>query len=201
LSDEDWFPRWFRRRWWPLTARSIFDDLDEYFRQMQQYMQSEFEEVFKNAPKNLVRSRVLPDGTKINEWGPFVYGYSVKIGPDGKPEVREFGNIKPQPQLGRTSVAVKKEREPLIDVAVTNGEVRVVAELPGVEKSDIKLHATEDTLTISVDKAEREYYKEVKLPGKVDVRQAKSTYKNGVLEVCLPTKKEDKPKGEPIEID
>lgn len=28
------------------------------------------------------------------EMGPFVYGYSMTIGPDGKPKVREFGNIR-----------------------------------------------------------------------------------------------------------
>ncbi len=201
MSDEDWFPGWFRRRWWPFATGSIFDDFDEYFRRMYEYIRSDFEEFFKNAPKDLVRSRVLPDGTKVDEWGPFVYGYSIKIGPDGKPEIREFGNIKPQPKLGKAGVAIRKEREPLVDVALTNGEVRVVAELPGVEKSDIKLHCTEDTLTISVDKAERKYYRELELPRKVDVKQARSTYKNGVLDVWLPIKKEEKPKGESIKID
>ncbi|MEM2098956.1 MAG: archaeal heat shock protein Hsp20 [Candidatus Bathyarchaeia archaeon] len=199
-SDDEWFPRWFRR-WRPFAARSVFDELDEYFRQMFEYMQRDFEEIFKNAPKDLMRTRVLPDGTRIDEWGPFVYGYTVKIGPEGKPEIREFGNIKPQPKLGRAGVAIKSEREPLVDIAVMDGEVRVVAELPGVEKSDIKLHATEEILTIAVDKAERRYYKEVELPLKVDVKQARSTYKNGVLEVCLPVKKEEKPKGESIKID
>jgi len=202
LSDEeDWLSRWFRRRWWPPTTRILFDDFDEYFRQMHEHMQREFKEIFKNAPKDLRRSRVLPDGTRIDEWGPFVYGYSMKIGPDGKPEIREFGNIKPQPKLGKAIVAIKEEREPLIDIALMDDEVRVVAELPGVEKGDIKLRGTEDTLTISVNKAERKYYKEIELPGKVDVKEAKSTYKNGVLEVCLPIKKEEKPKGEFIKID
>lgn len=200
-SEEDWFSRWFRRRGWPLAPRSIFDDFDEYFRQISEYMRSEFEELFKSAPKNLMRSRVLPDGTKVEEWGPFVYGYSIKIGSDGTPEIREFGNIKPQPKLGRTSVAIRNEREPLVDVTVMDGEIRVVAELPGVEKSDIKLHGTEDTLTISVDTAERKYYKEIALLAKVDVKQVVSTYKNGVLEVCLPIKKDEKPKGESIKID
>jgi len=27
--------------------------------------------------------------------GPFVYGYSFSMGPDGKPVIREFGNVKP----------------------------------------------------------------------------------------------------------
>ncbi len=62
----------------------------------------------------------------------------------------------------------------------------MVVELPGVEKTDIKLHGTEDSITISVDTPQYKYYKEVELPVKVKVREAKSTYKNGVLEVVIP---------------
>jgi len=77
-----------------------------------------------------------------------------------------------------------------------------VAELPGVEKEDIKLSGTEDILTIMVDTAQRKYFKEVSLPGKVRVREAKSQYKNGVLEVTLPRAKDGKPpRGEPISIE
>jgi HSP20 family protein len=165
---------------------------------MERMIEEEFKTFTSRIPKDYVRERKLPDGTTVREWGPFVYGYSVKIGPDGKPEIREFGNVKPS----RMGPLVKEEREPLVDVIETDGEVHVVAELPGVEKKDIKLHGTEDLLTISVDTPQRKYYKEVQMPAKVDVKRAKTEYKNGVLEVKLPkTKEEKKPKGEPIEID
>jgi HSP20 family protein len=201
-DDDDWMPAWFRRRRYPFLERSLFDSFEEQFMEINEFIQREFQEFAKRAPKGLHQTRVLPDGSKVEEWGPFVYGYSMKIGPDGKPEIREFGNIKRQPKLGsRAAVDVREERDPLVDVALTDGAVRVVAELPGVDKSDIKLHGTEDTLTISVDKAERSYYKEIDLPRKVDVRNAKSTYKNGVLEVALPVRKEDQRKGESIKID
>jgi HSP20 family protein len=89
-----------------------------------------------------------------------------------------------------------------VDVIETDGEIHIVAELPGVEKNDIKLHGTEDSLTISVDTPQRKYYKEVALPAKVKVKEAKTQYKNGVLEITLPKiKEEKKPKGEPISID
>ena len=39
----------------------------------------------------------------------------------------------------------------MVDIVETDGEIHVVVELPGVEKTDIKLHGTEDSLTISVD--------------------------------------------------
>lgn len=77
----------------------------------------------------------------------------------------------------------------------------MVVELPGVEKQDIKLYGTENSLTISVDTPQRKYYKEVQLPSMVDSKLAKSTYKNGVLEITMPKKKEEKPKGELINIE
>jgi HSP20 family protein len=96
---------------------------------------------------------------------------------------------------------VKEEREPLVDVISTNGEIKVVVELPGVEKKDIKLHGTEETLTISVNTEERKYFKEVKLPAKAQPKEAKSVYKNGVLEVTLPkTEEKKRPKGEQLRI-
>jgi len=193
LTDE--WDRWFRRRF-PFFRGGIFDEIDRIFREMEEMMRREFEEFSRITPKNLIRERTLPDGSKIREWGPFIYGYSVTIGPDGKPEIREFGNVKPEMKLGGPRINIREEREPLVDVMETDNEVKVIAELPGVEKKDIKLYGTKDTLTISVDTPERKYYKKVKLPCRVDNKSAKASYKNGVLEVTL--KKEKEPEGEPI---
>jgi HSP20 family protein len=195
--DED-FPEWFRRRRYPFFRGFFFEDIDKMMHEMEKMMEEEFKMFTSRIPKDYVRERKLPDGTTVREWGPFVYGYSVKIGPDGKPEIREFGNVKP----GRLGPQVKEEREPLVDIIETNGEIHIVAELPGVEKKDIKLHGTEDSLSISVDTPQRKYFKEISLPAKVNVKEAKTEYKNGVLEVKLPKiKEEKKPKGEPIKIE
>ncbi|MGE5555538.1 MAG: archaeal heat shock protein Hsp20 [Methanocella sp.] len=202
FRDEDadeWMPRFSCKRY-PFFSRSFFDDFEEQIRRMHELMQRRIEEIAKGAPQNLHRTRVLPDGSKVEEWGPFVYGYSMKIGSDGKREIREFGNIKRQPQLGKATINVRREREPLVDVEVIDGDVKVVAELPGVDKGDIKIQGTRDILTISVEKAERSYYKEIELPSQVDVKKAHSTFKNGVLEVTLPTL-HAQPKGEFIKID
>jgi HSP20 family protein len=195
-NDED-YPEWFRRRRGPLSKGPFFGDIDSMFREMEKMMEEEFKNFTEKIPKDYVKERKLPDGSTVKEWGPFVYGYSMKIGPDGKPEIREFGNIK----KSLKGPQVKEEREPLVDIVETDGEVRVVVELPGVEKSDIKLHGTEESLTISVDTPHYKYYKEVTLPIKVKVKDAKSAYKNGVLEVVLPkAEAAKKPRGEPINI-
>ena len=200
MSDKYWDERFGRRRW-PFFRRFLFGDIDEIFREMQEMIDKEFKDLAERVPRDLVRERELPDGSKAKEWGPFVYGYSVTIGPDGKPQVREFGNIKPEAKFGKPQINITEEREPLVDIMSTDGEVKVVAELPGVEKNDIKLKGTEKTLTISVDTPRRKYYKEVELPAKVEPKNAKSTYKNGVLEVTVQKRKEEKPVGEPIRIE
>jgi HSP20 family protein len=196
IDDED-YPEWFRRRRNPFAKDPFFGDIDQMFRQMERMMEEEFKNSTEKVPKDFVKERKLPDGSTVKEWGPFVYGYSMKIGSDGKPEIQEFGNLK----KSLKGPQVREEREPLVDVVETDSEVRIVAELPGVEKTDIKLHGTEDSLTISVDTSQYKYYKEVALPVKVKVKDAKSTYKNGVLEVVIPKlETSEKSKGEPIDI-
>ena len=192
-SDDEDFPEWFRRR----RRDPLFGDVDHMFREMEKMMEEELKNFTERVPKDYVKERKLPDGSTVKEWGPFVYGYSMKIGPDGKPEIQEFGNIK----KSLKGPEVKEEREPLVDIVETNGEIRVVVEMPGVEKSDIKLHGTEDSLTISVDTPQSKYYKEVELPTKIRVKDASSSYKNGVLEVILPKAEVPKtPKGESIDV-
>ena len=194
-DSDDYYSEWQRRR----RARDpFFGDIDDMFREMEKMMDEELKNFTEKVPKEYVKERKLPDGSTVRELGPFVYGYSMKIGPDGKPEIQEFGNIK---KGLKGPPQVTEEREPLVDIVDSDGEIHVVAELPGVEKSDIKLHGTEDSLTISVDTPQYKYYKEVELPTKVRVREASSTYKNGVLEIVLPkAESANKPKGEPIDV-
>lgn len=112
---------------------------------------------------------------------PRVYGFTLSIGPDGKPRIREFGNV----QMSRFGPKVKREREPLVDVLEENGEIVVVAELPGVEKENINLHTSRWELIISVNTPKSRYYKKLFLPKDVDPRSARVSYKNGVLQVRL----------------
>jgi len=195
-SESDDFSEWFKKRRSPSKA-PFFGDIDNMFKEMEKMMDEELKNFTEKVPKEYVKERQLPDGSTVKELGPFVYGYSMKIGPDGKPEIQEFGNIK---KGLKGAPQVKEEREPLVDIVKTNDEIRVVVELPGVEKTDIKLHGTEDSLEISVDTPNYKYYKEVELPVKVQVKEAASTYKNGVLEVVLPKANDIQTKGEPINI-
>lgn len=162
-------------------------------------MENMFKEVMENVPKQLIREQKLPDGSTTRQMGPFVYGYSMTVGPDGKPVIREFGNVKPSMRPSafgppKPGLKVVEEREPLVDTIVEPDAIRVVAELPGVEKADIELNGAERSLTISVDTEKRKYYKEVDLPEDVDPDSAKASYNNGVLEVRLAKLKKSRSK-------
>ena len=180
---------WRRRRRFPFFIEEMMRDMER----MMEEMLEESEEFTRRVPKDLARERR----------GPFVHGFSISFGPSGKPVIREFGNLKPSARARPWGAPfdLREEREPLVDVLEGNEDIRVIAELPGVEKQDIRLHATERTLTISVDAKERKYHKELELPAEVDPKSARSSYKNGVLEVTLRRVEEEKPRGEQIKID
>ncbi|HKR72654.1 MAG TPA: archaeal heat shock protein Hsp20 [Candidatus Nitrosocosmicus sp.] len=179
-------------------------------------MDSMFEEFSNNTqqgPRELVREYQTEDGRKVREVGPIVYGYSMNIGPDGKPQVTEFGNVKSRGkldsrkknissnQLSKTS-PLSTEREPLADVNVTEKEVKVVVEMPGVRKEDIKVNAANSQVEIDASYNSRTYHKSIELPKEADIETAKSIYNNGVLEITFSKKKEDvKPKGKEIKIE
>ena len=202
-------PEWFkkRKRRTPFSGNWFFGDIEEMMKEMEEMMEREFSQFKTRIPEDLKRERKLPDGSTIPEWGPFVYGYSMTIGPDGKPKIREFGNVKPSSDpekcgINRPCIDVKEEREPLVDIIDTNGEIKVIVELPGVAKEDIKLRGTEDKLTISVEIPDHKYFKEIEMPTKIAPKNAKTSYKNGVLEVTVPKiKDKKKASGEEIKIE
>ena len=192
---DDWFKRFRERRGF------FFPEIDRMIDEMEKEMAESFRDMENFMPRDMVRVRRLPDGSIRREYGPFVYGYSVKIGPDGKPIIREFGNLKPGlGGEGQPPLNLRDQREPLVDVIEEDDTIKVVAELPGVEKNEIRLYLTEMTLTIDVDTPDRRYRKELELPVAVDESSARSIYKNGILETTL-KKRKPKGKGTPIKIE
>ncbi|RBI63484.1 Hsp20/alpha crystallin family protein [Halomicrococcus sp. NG-SE-24] len=72
-----------------------------------------------------------------------------------------------------------------VDMHEDDDTVRVIADLPGVEKEDIDLKCDGEYLTISAASDHREYDERITLPALVDERSANATYNNGVLEVTF----------------
>lgn len=146
-----------------------------------------------------------------------LYGYSMYMGPDGVPHVREFGNLdelRALPAWGTGSCTScgtdetgggavcgpSSPMEPFIDIIEKDETVTVTIELPCVEKEEISLEAKDSSLEISVDNEEKRFHKVIELPCDVKTGGIKATYKNGVLDITMKRKAKRK-KGKKVEIE
>lgn len=206
IEPEDWLRRFFGRR----AGSGWFSNLmpresDEMSNEIERIFYEQFKDIQTKAPKELIREYQTPEGNKVREVGPIVYGYSATIGPDGQPHVREFGNVKPSRGFfggGMTKPEISGEIEPLIDVNTTDKEIKVVADMPGIDKQNIKVNAYDSSVEITTTgDTKRKYHRIVNLPPEADVETAKSTYNNGILEITFSKNKETKPKGKEIKVD
>ncbi|HZB74206.1 MAG TPA: archaeal heat shock protein Hsp20 [Nitrososphaeraceae archaeon] len=191
------FEEWFKRR----RANSWFPDLDGAMREIERMLQEALRDTEERVPKNVIRERKLEDGSTVREIGPIVYGYSVKIGQDGKPIVRKFGNVDSSPGFLGGGLTVKEQREPLLDIITGSEDITIVAELPGVNKEDLQLKADNKSLTLESVAGERQYQKKIDLPDEIEPNTSKSTYKNRILEVSFKRKSKNEDNGVTISID
>lgn len=100
---------------------------------------------------------------------------------------------------------------PSVDMIDQDDQVLIKAELPGVDKKDVDVSATDETVSIkgksSYDKEEEngDYYRReivqgayervLAIPPNVDSSKAKATFRDGMLELSLPkTEKENRTK-------
>lgn len=72
-----------------------------------------------------------------------------------------------------------------MDIHESDDEIRVVADIPGVDKEEIELKCDGRTLHLDAASDTREYREQVSLPARVDEQSARATYNNGVLEVVF----------------
>jgi HSP20 family protein len=153
----------------------LFKDLDgfeEIFR--------EFEHEMNDDLVNMINKIESEDRHRSE---PFIYGYSINIDENGKAEINEFGNIKSSSE-GEENLEVSESREPLVDIIEGKNAVTVVIELPGVEKSDIKVEIKESIIFVTTINS-KNYYKEIPLTGKIIANSARARYNNGILEIII----------------
>jgi HSP20 family protein len=114
-----------------------------------------------------------------------IYGFSVKVGlGDEGPRIEPFGNIRRDVKSGRTEV--QEVREPMVDVFEEDDHLLLLAELPGISKEDVRIDLKDDVLTISAERGDKKYRKEVLLPRSVPKEKMQVSCNNGVLEIkCL----------------
>ena len=159
----------------------------------------EFDRIFKKMSSSFFDIDDIFEEFKENgsNSGPFYYGYTMTVGPNGKPVVKEYGNVKPE-LLPSTDT-----REPIVDVIVDEKEklVKLVAEIPGVEKTDVKILVQDKFVDISAEHGEKKYHVKVPIKHKVDENSAKASYKNGILELVFKLIEDEKSKGKKVEVE
>ena len=178
---------WFHGGDW--NIEDIFKNLDGEFHKMRKQMDS------------LMRDAVegnLPENSRKN---PFVFGFSVKAGPDGFPVFEDFGNkFSPFRKQGEQPI-VDTRREPLTDINETDDQIAITVELPGVSKDDIDINVMEDKVEVNVKTESRKYFKSINLKSPVETKSSKATYTNGILDLVLTKKESDVPKGTKVKVD
>ena len=163
------------------------DDIDEDFERMHRYMDA----LLRSAMSAPVEECLSSPERK------YVYGFTLRMGPDGKPIVQEFGNTRPS----RASPELLGIREPLVDINECADIVAITAELPGVEKEDVGLTVNVDSVVIEASRGGLKYYKEISLNEEVEAEKAAATYKNGILDVQIPKKARRKSTGHRVNVE
>ena len=106
-------------------------------------------------------------------------------------------------------------RTPSVDIIDRDTEVIVRAAVPGMNKDDLELSLTENTISLAgkISREEKEekadyvrseiyrgdFSRTLSLPAEVDAERAKASFKDGVLEVVVPKKAPVQRKTIPIE--
>jgi HSP20 family protein len=169
-------------------GRRLFEDIDREFQDAEEMLNRMFRTVREMKPSD------------ISSTFPYYYGYQITVGPDGRPRVREFGNVRPS---ARGLIEQTGVREPLIDTKLEEKDdtLTITAEMPGVTKQDIKVKELEGHVSIHAEKGEKKYHTDIPVDVELDDKSAKATYSNGILELKIKLKAPPKPKETEVQVE
>jgi HSP20 family protein len=213
----NWLKRFFNRTDTGKSTQSkSFEQIDRFkeFNSIQEEigrLLNHFYNIQPNIQKVIIKEYQSSDGNKVREIPPIMFGYSMTIGPDGKLYVREFRNAqsldkgiatkrtasiqtREKVEIENTnenlSITPLNKRNSLVDITSTDSEVKVILEILGVNKEDIKISAFDRAVEVIANNShQRKYYKTIELPKDADIETVRSTYNNGILEMTFNKKK------------
>lgn len=175
---------------WGIRPNRLLETMDEEFAEAEDMLNRMFRAVREINPSDLGSN------------APYYYGYQITVGPDGKPHVREFGNIRPS---AKGLIEQAGVRAPLVDTTIDEKQnvLRVTAEMPGVNKEDIKVNVSDRYVTVHAEKGDKKYHTDI--PVDVDLddssSSAKATYTNGILGLNIKLKQARKEKSKEIKVE
>ena len=160
------------------------------------FFDSEVDRIFKRTSNPFFQTDDIFEGFREgSESGSYCYGYTMTIGPDGKPVVKKYSSAQPDlPQTLNARVNCRHNYR-------SEKTVKLIAELPGVEKTDIKILVEGNkTVDISAQRDNKKYHASVPLNHKVIEDSAKASYKNGILQLAFKLV-EEKPTSKKVEVE
>ena len=99
---------------------------------------------------------------------------------------------------------------PAVDIAESKDNYELKAEIPGIEKDDIKISIEEDMLILSgerkselkqegkdyhrVERVYGKFQRNIPIPGNIVLDKVQAKYENGILIVDIPKSEETKPR-------
>jgi HSP20 family protein len=120
------------------------------------------------------------------------------------------------PSAGRDEAMALVDWAPAVDVMETDDEFQIRAELPGVEKKDVKLSVENGVLLISghreqekeekgkryhkIERAYGNFARSFTVTETVDAEKVTAEFKNGVLTVRLPKSEKARPKSIEVKV-
>jgi HSP20 family protein len=120
------------------------------------------------------------------------------------------------PRWGESELALEGFT-PRVDIAETEKDVKVSAELPGMDEKDIAVEMDEDALTIRGERREEQeekgkrwyrrelsygsFHRRIPLPASVEGAKATAKFKKGVLTVTVPKREAEHEKRKSIKIE
>src|SRR5919199_5632187 len=159
---------------WGIRPSRLLETIDNEFAEAEDMLNRMFKTVREINPSDL--------GSNT----PYYYGYQITVGPDGKPHEREFGNIRPS---AKGLIEQANVRAPLVDTAIDQKQntLRVTAEMPGLNKEDIKVNVYDRYVTIHAERGDKKYHADIPVNVELDdsSSSAKATYTNGILELKI----------------
>lgn len=179
-----------------------WDDDDDMFDDIFESFGFDFDRINERMRKMFERFIKNSENTDIKTYGPFIYGFTYKMGPDGKPYFQEFGNV-PNRQFFTPGALPQEDqyREPITDINKDDKKIYVTFELPGVSKEEIDLKVNEENMTITVNSENRKYYKEIEFDAPVKPETAKAKFQNGILDVSIEMVGKNNSSGKSVKIE
>ena len=122
----------------------------------------------------------------------------------------------PRRSAGAGEMATTADWSPQVDIAESPQEFTIKAELPEIDKDDVKVTIDNGVLTLQgerkreIEQKDKKFHRierfygsfsrSFSLPDSVDASAAKATFKDGVLSLQIPKVAEVKPKGIEVKV-